>query len=260
MKTILNKDDFKGKLCFFDIETALMEVYTHYIGSKCAIFHNQIKQDKRVICISYKEVGWERPEHLVWDKGDDTKMLKEFQKIASKYPVLIGQNGDEFDIKVLNGMMWMRGLKPFKNIHSLDTLKMSRYNMKLSSHKLDYKLAIVRGKGQGKVKMEMQDWIDVQNGDKDALAKMVHYCDEDVNGLEDVFWSLLPYVNKLPFHLGVLIHGDRDTCRTCGSTNMFRNGTRPSSVGLKQRWICRDCGDDYTDTRLKSTTDKLKNG
>jgi uncharacterized Fe-S cluster protein YjdI len=253
---MINKEDFNGLLCFFDIETALMEVYTHYIGSKVSVYHNQIKQDKRVICISYKEAGWENPKHLTWDNGDDTKMLKKFREIASKYPVLIGQNGDEFDIKVLNGMMWARGLPPFKNIHSLDTLKMSRYNMKLVSHKLDYKLQVIRGAGNGKVKMEMQDWIDVQNGNKVALKKMVEYCDEDVNGLEDVFWSLLPYVNKLPFNLGVLLHGDRDSCPQCGSKEFKKNGTRPSNVGLKQRWICHGCGNDWTDSRLKSTTDK----
>lgn len=257
LEIILNKEQFNGKLCFFDIETALLEVYTHYIGSKVSVFHNQIKQDKRVICISYKESGWKQPKHLIWDKGDDTEMLRQFQKIASKYDVLIGQNGDEFDIKVLNGMMWTRGLPAFKNIHSLDTLKMSRYNMKLSSHKLDYKLQIVRGKNQGKVKMEMQDWIDVQNGDKEALKKMVHYCDEDVNGLEQVFWSLLPYVNKLPFHLGVLMHDDRNSCPQCGSMRLTKWGTRPSNVGPKQRWVCKDCSNDWTDTRLKKTTDKL---
>lgn len=254
---VINKDKFKDQLCFFDIETALMEVYTHYIGSKVSVFHNQIKTDKRVICISYKVAGWDKPKSLVWDNGDDTKMLQEFQKIASQYPVLIGQNGDEFDIKVLNGRMWTLQLPPFKNIHSLDTLKMSRYNMKLSSHKLDYKLQVIRGKNNGKVKMEMQDWIDVQNGDKDALTKMVYYCEEDVNGLEEVFWSLLPYVNKLPFNLGVLQHGDRNCCPICGSFDMFRNGVRPSNVGPKQRWICKECGNSWTDTRLKKTTDKL---
>lgn len=254
---MINKKAFEGKICFFDIETALLEVYTHYIGSKVSVFHNQIKQDKRVICISYKEAGWKKPKHLVWNKGDDRAMLKEFQKIAENYEVLVGQNGDEFDIKVLNGMMWMRGLPPFKNVCSLDTLKMSRYNMKLSSHKLDYKLQVIRGKNNGKVKMEMQDWIDVQNGDKQALFKMVNYCDEDVNGLEEVFWSLLPYVNKLPFHLGVLLHGDRNSCPQCGSYHTKKRGLRPSNVGIKQRYICNECGNNWTDSRLKKTTDKL---
>lgn len=252
---MIDKSRFNGKLCFFDIETALLEVYTHYIGSKVSIFHNQIKQDKRVICISYKESGWDRPKHLVWDDGDDTKMLREFQKIAERYPVLIGQNGDEFDIKVLNGRMWVLGLPPFKNVHSLDTLKMSRYNMKLTSHKLDYKLRVLGD--VGKDKMEMQDWIDVQNGDKAALDKMVKYCDKDVNGLETVFWSLLPYVGKLPFNMGVLLHGDRDCCPHCGDFDIMRNGTRPSNVGVKQRWVCKKCGNYWTDTRLKSTTDRL---
>ena len=251
---MIDQKQFEGLICFFDIETALLEVYTHYIGSKCSIFHNQIKQDKRIICISYKVAGWDKPKSLRWDNGDDTKMLKEFQRVASQYPVLVGQNGDEFDIKVLNGRMWVLGLPPFKNIHSLDTLKMSRYNMKLTSHKLDYKLKVLGD--VGKDKMEMQDWIDVQNGDKMALDKMVKYCEKDVDGLEQVFWSLLPYVNKLPFNLGVLIHGDRDSCPQCGSKDMKKNGLRPSNVGVKQRWMCKGCGNDWTDTRLKSTTDR----
>lgn len=37
---------------------------------------------------------------------------------------------------------------------------------------------------------------------------------------------------------------------------MIKNGTRPSNVGPKQRWVCTDCGNEFTDTRLKTTTDK----
>lgn len=251
----INKKPFKEKLLFFDIETSLMEVYTHYIGSKVSVFHNQIKRDKRVICISFMAEGWKKPRTLAWNDGDDTEMLKLFQEIASEYPVLIAQNGDQFDIKVLNGMMWMRGLKPFKNILSLDTLKMSRYNMKLPSHKLDYKLKVLGD--DGKNPMEMRDWIEVQSGSKKALKKMIKYCEKDVTGLRDVFWSLLPYVNKLPFSLSVLLSGDREGCPACGQNNVIKYGTRPSNVGPKQRWICKECGNDWTDTRLKRTTDKL---
>lgn len=252
----INKSGFEGKLLFFDIETALMEVYTHYIGSKVSVFHNQIKVDKRVICISYMAEGDKRPISLRWNQGDDKSMLKRFRDIASSYPVLIAQNGDEFDVKVLNGMMWARGLPPFKNILTLDTLKMSRSNMKLPSHKLDYKLKVIGD--SGKNPMEFSDWVAVQNGDQDALDKMVTYCEKDVTGLRDVFWSLLPYVNKLPFSLAVLLHGNRECCPICGSEDRYKNGIRPSSIGPKQRWICRDCGNDWTDTRLQSTTDKLR--
>lgn len=254
---MIDRKQFDGKLLFFDVETSLLELYSHYIGSKVSIYHNQIKVDKKIICISYKEAGWKKPKTLYWDNGDDREMLRKFQEIASTYPVLIGQNGDEFDVKVLNGRMWMEQLPAFKNLLTLDTLKMSRGNMKLTSHKLDYKLQVIRGKDNGKVKMEMSDWIDVQNGNKTALKKMGFYCEEDVNGLEDVFWSLLPYVNFLPFSLSVLLKGDREGCPLCASKKYKRNGTRASMVGLKQRWLCEDCGNSWSDTRLKSTTDKI---
>lgn len=244
----IDKTKFKGKLLFFDIETSLLEVYTHYIGSQCSIYHNQIKTEKKVICISYMEEGWKKPITLVWENGSDIQLLKDFKKIADQYPVLVAQNGDKFDIKVLNGRMWMEQLEPFTNILSLDTLKMSRGNMKLNSHKLDYKLKVLGD--AGKNPMEFEDWVAVQNGNDKALKKMVKYCEKDVTGLRKVFWSLVPYVTKLPIHMGVLLSGDRDSCPTCSSTSFIKDGTRPSPAGRKQRFLCKECGHKWTDSRL----------
>lgn len=252
----ISKKNFKNKLLYFDIETSLMEVYTFHIGRKVSISHDQVIKDTRVICISFMAEGWKKPKSLRWKDGDDTNMLIAFGKIAKKYPVLVAQNGDRFDVKVLNGIMWQRGLPPFKNICSLDTLKFSRQNMKLTSHKLDYKLKVLGDKGKKAV--SLKDWINTQTGDQKALQKMVTYCNKDVTGLRKIFWSLLPYVNKLPISLSVLINEDREGCPLCGSKQIYNNGIRPSSTGSKQRKICKDCGNDWTDTRLKTTTDRLK--
>lgn len=252
---MINPKDFNDKILYWDIETSLLEVYTHYIGSKVSIYHGQIKEDKRIICISYMAEGWKKPKTLHWDNGDDTEMLMQFHEIASQYPVLVAQNGDQFDVKVLNGRMWVKQLPPFINILTLDTLKFSRQNMKLTSHKLDYKLKMLGD--SGKDKMELQDWIDVQNGNEIALKKMCKYCEKDVTGLRAVFWSLLPYVNRLPVHLSVLLSGNKEGCPKCSSKNRMRNGSRPGALGIKQRWICKDCGNDWTDTRLKRITDGL---
>ena len=246
---------FKDKILFFDCETSLLELYSHYIGSKVSIYHNQVKTSKRVICISYMAEGWSKPKSLQWNNGDDISMLIEFQNIASQYPILVAQNGDSFDIKVLNGRAWEEQIVPFKNVLSLDTLKMSRQNMRLTSHKLDYKLKILGD--TGKDPMEFQDWIDVQNGDKKALKKMIKYCEKDVSGLREVFWSLLPYVNRLPTSLSVLLNGHKNGCEECGSLKITKNGTRPFAAGFKQRWRCTECNNDWTDTRLKKTTDRL---
>lgn len=251
---IINPSHFKDKLLFFDIETSLLEVYTHYIGSKCSIYHNQIKNDKKIICISYLAEGWKKPKTLVWNNGDDRDILREFKEIADQYTVLVGQNGDEFDIKVLNGRMWIEQLPAFTNILSLDTLKFSRQSMKLTSHKLDYKLKVLGDRGKNP--MEFSDWIDVQNGCPKALNKMVKYCEKDVTGLRKVFWSLLPYVNRLPFSMSVLLNDDREGCPLCGHAVIIKRGTQPSHAGLRQRWTCKGCGHKWADTRLKSTTDR----
>lgn len=252
---LINKNEFIDKLVFFDLETSLIEAYTHYIGSKCSIYHNQVKKDKKIICISYMVEGWQAPKTLVWKDGDDRELLKEFSELIEKYPVWVAQNGDNFDVKVLNGRAWAEQLPPFTNICTLDTLKFSRYSMKLTSHKLDYKLKVLGDKGKNP--MEFGDWIDVQEGNATALRKMVKYCEYDVIGLRKVFWSMLPYVNKLPFSMSVLLDGDREGCYVCGSKNVIKWATRPSNVGVKQRWRCKDCGKTWTDTRLKKTTDKI---
>lgn len=252
----IDRGKLKGKLLFWDVETSFIHVVTHYIGSKVSINSSQVIKDKRIICISYMAEGWKKARTLYWDKNqDDKQLLKEFCNIAREYDVLVAQNGDSFDIKVLTGRLFQQGLPSLNNIMTLDTLKMSRQNMRLTSHKLDYKSKLI-GEG-GKYEMHMTDWLRVEKGDKKALKKMGHYCEIDVLELQKVFWALLPYCNKLPVQLGVLASNDRNSCGLCGSTDLKRNGTRPSSSGLKQRWYCGECGNDWTDTRLKSTTDKL---
>jgi len=252
----MNRKDFNGKLLFFDIETSLIEAYTFHIGRKVSIGHDQIIKDTKVICISYMAEGDKKPTSLRWDNGDDRQLLREFRKIADKYPILVAQNGDRFDVKVLNGRMWREQLPPFTDVMTLDTLKFSRQNMKLTSHKLDYKLKVLGD--DGKNPMGFSDWVAVQQGDQKTLDKMVKYCEKDVTGLRKVFWSLLPYVNKLPTSMCTLLNGHREGCFKCGSVKLQRHGTRPSSTGMKQRWMCMGCGGTFTDTRLKSTTDKMR--
>jgi DNA polymerase elongation subunit (family B) len=199
--------------------------------------------------------GWKNPKSIVWEDGDDRKVLQEFHAITEEYPVFVAQNGDHFDIKVLNGRAWAEQLPPFTNIITLDTLKFSRHNMRLTSHKLDYKAKVMGS--SGKNPMSFNDWVAVQEGSKTALKKMVTYCEKDVIELRKVFWSLLPYTNKLPLNMSVLLNNHREGCTHCGSTNIHKNGTRPSSIGLRQRWFCMACSRSWTDTRLKSTTDRI---
>jgi uncharacterized protein YprB with RNaseH-like and TPR domain len=255
MRDKINRDQFKNKLLFWDIETSLIELYAHRIGEQY-VNHTQIKKDKKIICISYKAEGWKKTKTLYWDRNqDDRTMLEKFVKIAQKYPVLVGQNGDAFDLKTFKGRLWQEQLSPLTNILTLDTLKMSRQNFKLTSHKLDYKSKVIGG--DGKLRIEFRDWVDIQEKKISPRTKMGPYNKIDVEELQEVFWSMVPYCDKLPIPLATLITDDRLVCRDCASEKVKQDGLSPSSVGFKQRWYCGTCGFRWTDTRLKTTTDKL---
>ena len=244
----IDRKRFKDQLLFIDIETSLLHVFAHCIGSKQNINHFQVDKDKKIICISYMAEGWKKPKTLIWDKNqDDKKLLNEFVKIINQYPLVVGQNGDNFDLIVICGRCWLQTSNVMPDIVSLDTLKMSRQNMRLTSHKLDWKSRVI-GR-PGKLDTGFGLWVDVEKGNKKALAHMVKYCEQDVLELQAVFWSMLPYCTKLPNHLGAVLLGHQDCCPGCGSENRHKNKTRNTKAGVKQQWLCKDCGRFWTDTR-----------
>lgn len=70
---------------FWDIEVSPNVVIAFSAGFKLNIFHDQIIQERKVICIGYKFEDDKKVSILRWDKNqDDKSMLKEFVKIATK--------------------------------------------------------------------------------------------------------------------------------------------------------------------------------
>jgi hypothetical protein len=61
------------------------------------------------------------------------------------------------------------------------------------SHSLDYRSAQY-GLG-GKIKMEMNDWIDIVEGRVSPKVKMVPYGLKDIQDGDKLFWLDLPYYN-----------------------------------------------------------------
>lgn len=255
MKDIRKK--VKGKLGFVDIETSLYELYSHNIGHKISVGPHQIKKEKKIICINWIIEGDRKVSSLVWDKNqDDKKMLEQFVKVAKKVPVWIGQNSDRFDLPLIKGRLWIQKSTPLINLTTLDTLKITRKNFNIASHKLDYK-AKLRG-SEGKIKMGWDDWVDVQEGKPGALKKMNHYCGVDVKETQAEFWDILPYVDRLPIRLSALFSTDRESCPMCGEIHRVKkDGWRPSTSGRKQRWACGSCGYTWTDTKILKPTEYL---
>lgn len=234
------------KRLFFDIETSPMIVYSWRIGYNININHENIIQDWKIICISYKWEGDDKVSNLTWDENQcDKQMLIDFIQIMNKADECIAHNGDKFDIKKIRTRCIYHRIPMMPKYRTLDTLKKARTGFNFDSNRLD---GIAKYLGVGaKLKHEGFDmWKKCVDGDKQALKDMVTYCDMDIIVLEDVYLTLQNYI-KPNTHVGVHQGNLKHSCPTCGnSTDLQLLKNDVTEKGTISRVIeCNSCGQNY---------------
>lgn len=237
------------KLLFWDTETSLMEVYTHYIGQKVSISPGQIKVPSKVICIQYMFEGESKAKYLEWDRDsdgfNDSLMLQEFvENVLNQADIIVGQNSDNFDHKVLNFRLMLQGLPSMDDKPSIDILKLSRKAFRGPSHKLDFR-STAYGFG-GKNKMEMIDWIDLSEGKTEVADKMGPYGCKDVTDTRKVFWKELPYYPRLPLKVEKVIEKFlpeiAQFCQKCADRRQRRFDVIVTKISAKRDKVeCLNC-------------------
>ena len=238
-----NQTDIKR--LFFDIETSPNLVYSWRIGYNISINSENIVEERKIICISYKWENERKIHTLTWDKNKcDKKMLAEFIKVANKADEMIAHNGDRFDIKWIRTRCIYHRIPMFPNYKTLDTLKKAKSGFNFNSNRLDY-IAQYLGVG-AKVKHSGFDmWKGVMDNDKKALAEMVNYCEGDIIVLEDVYLTMQNYI-KPNTHNGVLNSNLKYSCPSCGSEHIELYKNRVTAMGTIKRQInCTDCEYSY---------------
>jgi DNA polymerase elongation subunit (family B) len=236
------------KRLFFDIETSPNIGLFWEAGYKKNIDYSNIIKERAIICICYKWEDSKEVGFLTWDsKQCDKKMLQKFIEIANTADELIGHNGDKFDLAWIRTRCLFHRIDMFPTYTTIDTLKVSRSKFRFNSNKLDY-IAKYLGMGE-KIKTEFGLWKDiVLNKDKDAMAKMVKYCQQDVKLLENVYKELSLHISPKT-HYGVIFGGDRSSCPECGSEDLVRAGLRYSATGVKKVQVkCKTCNKMHTKT------------
>jgi predicted PolB exonuclease-like 3'-5' exonuclease len=231
------------RVLYFDVETSLMQVYTHYIGSKVSIQPSQIKEHSRIICICYKFSDENKVHELHWNEDqDDSQMLAEFNKIAEQADALCGHNGQGFDVKEIRGAIALRGLADaWCETPCLDTLKDYRRMFRFKSNRLN---AIAQHLGLGhKDPMGMQDWINVSNNVPGSLEKMIKYCKKDVKLLESVHKRLAKYVTPTNTEVRMLkMNKSFDfNCKECGDRKFIKYGMYTYKGQSYQKYLCKSC-------------------
>ena len=189
---ILDDKNKPKKRLFFDIEVSPNLVFSWRIGGDIALSHDNIIQERAIICICWKWEGEDTVYAVEWKKGDDKDLLLKFAKVANTADEVIGQNSDQFDIKWLRTRCLFHGIDLSPKFNSIDTLKMARAGFKFNCNKLDY-LGEFMGLGK-KIKTDYDLWKNIViDNDKVSMEKMVTYCKRDVTLLEDVYCRLQKY-------------------------------------------------------------------
>lgn len=237
----------KPKILFYDIETTPLLAYIWKPG-KQFVGHKQLHRDRsmyNIICITYCWNDGKPAKAFVWDykTQDCTKAIEKFDALARKADVVIGKNSDRFDVKHINTQRLFNGIAPFPEwADSRDDLeKQMRKHFALPSQALDY--VSNQLKLGGKIKMELQDWIDIveQRGKagRDAFKKMVQYGLKDIEDTRTI-WNYVE--SHIAPKFNAATNADALVCTVCGSGDISSSGSKISGKSRYKYYFCNSHG------------------
>ncbi len=269
----------KPRVLFFDIETILMW-FRAFSPGKQYLGHKQLipgKSQHGIICISYSWLTGP-VQILKWNPETGQRgLIEAFDAIAETADIVIGKNSDRFDVKMINGIRALTGMKgnPTWSLSSDDLEKQMRKYFRLPSQSLDY-ISSQFGLG-GKISMNMDHWVKIDEymtlltlradgiednelniisnhlfkknlnealeGGLKAFNFMCFYCKKDTADTRKI-WKILSSHFDSKFNYNKWNNNSGLVCKhaDCGSADTYKNGTRMSASVQYQLYNCRACG------------------
>ena len=125
------------KRLFWDIETTPCIGYFWRPSYRTSISYDNILEQAKIICISYKWQDEDEVHTLVWDGKDDKKLVKAFAKELKKSDDAVAHNGDRFALPWVKTSCLVHGVAFPAKITTPDTLKRARGNFRFPSNRLN---------------------------------------------------------------------------------------------------------------------------
>lgn len=228
------------KILIWDIETWPLIATSWTLFPKSPLDHKNLVRDFGIISVAWKWYG-ERTVYAVAidpaEPENDRAVIEAVHAVLSEADVVVGHNGDAFDLKKFNARVIKHGLPPLPPIATVDTLKVARRNFAFTSNRLDF-LGDFLGVGR-KIPTSFGLWLAVMKGDASALATMVKYNKQDVKLLEEVYTKLRPYMRT---HPNENLHVSNVVCPVCGSRKVKKQGFKYNRTAARQQYQCQKDG------------------
>lgn len=229
----------KPKILMIDIETAPNKAYVWGLWNQ-NVGINQIVEPGYTLCFAAKWYGTKKPVFRSVFHHGEAAMVKKAWEMLDAADAVVHYNGKKFDIPTLNREFLKFGYTPPSPYFQIDLLAVVRKEFRFASNKLDY---IVQQLGLGaKVQNKgMELWCECMAGVKSAWKDMKAYNLQDTHLLDDLYETLLPWINQHP-NLGLWENSVAPTCPNCGSHELVQRGYRHTRVSTYPRYKCTDCG------------------
>lgn len=250
----------KPKIATIDIETYPAEVLMY--GQTYEPVIVKINRFQSILSMAYK-IGDRKTKYIGlntikgYKKGDldDKKLMLEILDVLKDVDIIIGQNSDEFDIKIIKERLMFHNLPALSNnIITYDTKKLFKKVSRLPNNKLDT-IGQFTGVGE-KLKHQGVDlFISCGAGDEKAWRINERYNKKDVDLAYEALKKVLPYVKLSPSQTS-FSKNLQCSNPTCLSKNVIKSKLRKVVGGWKQQYQCKKCGHYFQDKKLIKTLDK----
>ena len=248
------------KILLLDVETAPKLAYVWGLWKQNVAASTQLVSDTFLLTWSAKWYGKKKVYGEKLTSGevileDDSRICTMLHELMDEADVVVGHNGDRFDIPTINSRFVLNGMQPPSPYKSIDTLKIAKKHFKFTSNRLDY-IGDILGVGRKIDTGGFNLWKRCMHGETKALTEMLKYNKQDVVLLEKVYDKLRPYCSAHPNHN---LFSSDSVCPKCGSKHLQARGTAVTSIGRFQRFQCQDCGGWSRGRQNLREADEMKN-
>lgn len=194
-----------------------------------------IEEERDIISYAWKWLGDKKVKVVCSYDLPEKEFFSQLHDLFDKADIIIGQNIDQFDIKVANTAFIKHGFKPPSPYKTIDTLKIARSKFFFNSNHLN-DLGEYLGCGKKVETGGFKLWKGYLQKDKKAVSLMKKYNAQDVNLLEAVYHKIKSWAKNTPFiELGM-------SCIACGSPHLQSRGFSINKVYMSRRYQCQTCG------------------
>jgi uncharacterized protein YprB with RNaseH-like and TPR domain len=232
----------KPVIRFLDIETApnIAHVWSFWDTN---VGLNQVLEDGFILSFSYKDLGGDWVYYEENRSKDDKAITKKLIDALDSADIVVGHNGDRFDIPWIQGRAAIYGLNPPSPFRTIDTFRECKKLFRFPSYKLEYVSRVLGCTPKLKHKKfpGHELWLECLRDNDEAWEEMATYNMQDVETLEEVYLKIRPWIKRHP-QVGMYSHDETPMCPKCGSAHINYRGFLVTQQGKYHKFQCQECG------------------